>query len=143
MDAGDCFRLWISSRFAQMRQDAGNDAPDRRIVDSGVNPVHITQGFLQPMPFCFQQNEFVRLFEARQSEGNPKFKRHVESHRKFYATQVMYGNRTLAHQPKDAGQPAVTLLWNLKHRSRRAPKCREGADQGDKERLVILVERNV
>jgi hypothetical protein len=64
MDAGDCFRIWIASRLSQMRQNAGNDAPDRRMMDSGVNAVHIAQGFLQPMPLCFQQNEFVRLFEA-------------------------------------------------------------------------------
>jgi len=34
-------------------------------------------------------------------------------------------------------------FWNLHQRTRRAPQCRERADETDKKRLIIFVEWNI
>ncbi len=44
---------------------------------------------------------------------------------------------------KNADQPAVTVFRHLKHRMRHTAKRHERTNQGDKERLITLVERDV
>ncbi len=143
VDAPNCSRIRIAARLAQMRENARNDAPNGRAVNSRINSIGIAQGLLQSMPLCFEQDKLVASFNARECDCDPKLERHVESHRQSHPTQVMDRNRTRANKAENTNQPAVTLFRHLKDRMRHTAKRNERTYQGNKQRLITLVERDV